>query len=53
MNETKRHEEFRAWADRYRDNYRLFSDLPPESFAESGTRVQTVILTLKAPEVRS
>lgn len=49
LGESKRHEEFRAWAKTRADRWgRMFSDLPPESFAESGTRVQTVLLRLCA-----
>lgn len=48
VNETQRHIEFRAWVQKVGGSRygRLFSDLPPESFAEVGTRIQTVILTL-------
>lgn len=53
VGESKRHEEFRAWAkQRAESSWRLFSDLPPESFAPSGTRVQTVTLTLRRREGR-
>lgn len=47
------HEEFRTWAEA-RSRYGLlrFTSLPPESFAESGTRVQTVILQLDRPARR-
>lgn len=41
--DTKKHEEFRAWVAKH-ETWRAFTDLPPESFAASGTRVNTVIL---------
>jgi hypothetical protein len=47
--DSEKHDTFRAWAAEragWRRN-RLFSDLPAESFAESGTRVSTVYLTLQ------
>ncbi len=48
VNEGKKHEDFRKWATaRAEYRHRLFSELPPESFAESGTRVQTVVLHLR------
>lgn len=50
LGESRRHEEFRAWAEQRRKNSgwgSMFDDLPPESFAESGTRINTVILTLR------
>lgn len=48
--ESKRHVEFRAWATERSECRRLrFEDLPPESFAESGTRVQTAVLRLRRP----
>lgn len=44
---TKKHEAFRQWAKKYfACPSRPFTDLPLESFATSGTRVSTVILTL-------
>jgi hypothetical protein len=48
---SSKHEEFRAWAVAMNDGreWGLFRDLPPESFAASGTRVQTVIFTLTKP----
>ncbi len=46
LGETKKHEAFRAWAKARKVGGWLFRDLPPESFAESGTRVNTVILTI-------
>lgn len=51
VNESLRHVEFRDWANRFRASQwgSLFTQLPAESFAESGTRVQTVILTIRAP----
>lgn len=48
--ETERHEHFRAWAEEHRSGWHaLYKDLPAESFAESGTRVQTSILVLRSP----
>jgi hypothetical protein len=48
VGDTARHEAFRAWAEGHKEYYgRMFQDLPPESFIDSGTRVNTVILTLK------
>lgn len=44
--DTRKHEEFRAWVAKHSD-WRAFTDLPPESFAESGTRVNTVILRVR------
>jgi hypothetical protein len=51
LGESKRHVEFREWAaKRAQDGaWRMFQDLPPESFAPSGTRVQTVTLCLRRP----
>lgn len=53
VNETAKHLAFRRWAEKVNsDRYgRLFRDLPPESFAETGTRVQTVILELRKGRV--
>jgi hypothetical protein len=46
--ESKKHETFRAWAQsRSRGYGHMFHDLPAESFAESGTRVNTVVFTLR------
>ena len=52
IGESRRHDEFRAWAAARsaRGAWCQFSALPPESFAESGTRVQTVLLHLKRGE---
>lgn len=44
---TAKHAAFQAWAELHKDNWKCFSDLPPESFASSGTRISTVILRLK------
>lgn len=50
VNETPAHERFRAWAEMYRPNWRgQWRELPPESFAEVGVRINTVVLTLKKP----
>lgn len=47
IGESKKHETFREWVKKNSRGWRLpFSDLPAESFAASGTRVNTVILTL-------
>ncbi|WP_273522348.1 DUF4942 domain-containing protein [Rhodosalinus sediminis] len=49
VNDTPQHRAFRAWAKPYHDRgWRGgFEELPPESFAEAGTRVQTVVLHLR------
>ena len=48
LGDSKKHQAFRAWAEKHGRKYgRLWEELPPESFASSGTRVSTVILTLK------
>lgn len=48
LGESKKHETFRAWAKNHSRGYgAMFSDLPAESFAASGTRVNTVTLTLR------
>ena len=49
VNEGRQFEAFRAWAKQHSDGgWRgPFFDLPPESFAESGTRIQTVIMRLR------
>ena len=46
---SKKHETFRAWAEERagRHHGSIFEDLPQEAFAASGTRVSTVILTLR------
>ena len=44
--EDKRTADFRAFVERFGGEFR---DLPPGSFAESGTNVNTVTLTLRAP----
>lgn len=45
--ETAKHEAFRAWASkRASSSWRMFTSLPSESFASSGTRISTVILEL-------
>lgn len=50
LGESKRHEAFRAWAKQHAANSygRMFQDLPPESFASVGTRINTVFLELRA-----
>ena len=49
--ETKAHIQFRRWAERVngRYTYGMFTDLPPESFAESGTNINTVVFSLTKP----
>ena len=46
---SKKHETFRAWAEERAGRHygSMFEDLPQEAFAASGTRVSTVILTLR------
>lgn len=47
LGETEKHTAFREWAQkRARHANWLFSDLPAESFKDSGTRINTVTLTL-------
>jgi len=46
--ESRRHEQFRKWVgERTEHRWRAFQDLPPESFAASGTRVQTSLIHLR------
>lgn len=49
VNESPKHLAFRRWAESVNRNRwgRLWRDLPPESFAASGTRVNTVVLTIR------
>jgi len=50
IGESARHQKFRAWAEKRAPRFeRLFTDLPPESFKASGTRIQTVALRLSRP----
>lgn len=50
IGESKKHKTFRQWAqDSLPYGNLYFEDLPAESFAESGTRVNTVILRLRKP----
>lgn len=50
INETPAHMKFRAWAASFRPGWRSqWKDLPPESFAEVGVRINTVILTMVKP----
>ena len=47
---TAKHERFRAWAaQHFPRGYRCqqWRDLPPESFASVGVRINTVVLTLQ------
>jgi hypothetical protein len=48
IGESAKHKAFRKWAEqhKHRTGSRLFRSLPPSSFASSGTRINTVILTL-------
>ena len=44
---TAKHKRFRAWAKSQKSRWgHLFTDLPPESFLESGTRINTVYMIL-------
>ena len=46
--ETKAHKAFQEWVKTHSDyRHRMFQDLPPESFAASGTRVNTVYIKLR------
>lgn len=47
--ESKKHDAFRAWAakESREGEWGLWRDLPPESFASSGTRIQTVMLRIQ------
>jgi len=47
LGDSRKHRTFRAWADEHTPYGVPFRDLPAESFAESGTRINTVILTLR------
>lgn len=54
IGESSRHVEFRSWLDRVTGRGRSpghwnFTDLPPESFAASGTRINTVTLKIVLP----
>jgi 16S rRNA G966 N2-methylase RsmD len=48
IGQTRKHLAFRKWAETHRGNRwgNLFTDLPPESFKGSGTRVNTVYLVM-------
>jgi len=46
LGQSKQHKAFRAWAEQHIPWGSGFTDLPAESFAESGTRINTVFLTL-------
>lgn len=49
VGESSAHEQFRAWATERSEYGRLrFRELPAESFAASGTRINTVTLELRA-----
>lgn len=47
--ETAKHEEFRAWAQKQCDRYDRFwfREMPMDSFAEAGTRINTVSFELR------
>lgn len=47
LGDSAEHLAFREWADARKDGWRPFSDLPGESFAPSGTRINTVLLQLR------
>ncbi|KZL17665.1 hypothetical protein PsAD2_03001 [Pseudovibrio axinellae] len=50
LNDTKKHRTFRKWAEQRKPRYgRLWESLPPESFASTGTRINTVIIELYKP----
>lgn len=45
--ESKAHDAFRAWMEARKVHYRLtYHDLPPETFAAAGTRINTCYVTL-------
>lgn len=47
FNESKQHDAFRKWAKKHSERYsQLFTDLPAESFAAAGTRINTVYILL-------
>ena len=46
LGHSAKHKKFRAWAKKRGGYGSPFRDLPAESFAESGTRVNTVVLTI-------
>lgn len=48
INDTPGHRKFRAWAECHSPGWRgLWRDLPAESFAEVGVRINTTVLTLR------
>lgn len=50
VNETPANLKFRAWAASFRPGWRSqWKELPPESFAEVGVRINTCILTMLKP----
>ena len=54
LGNTKRHQQFRDWASKGLSEWKKsqqFTDLPLESFVESGTRINTVIFVLHKPHV--
>lgn len=52
VNETRKHEAFRKWAKPLNDWGWAgpFKDLPAESFADSGTRINTSLLLIRKPQ---
>ncbi len=50
LGESRKHVVFREWVEKHTPRYtRAFQDLPAESFASSGTRINTVILRVRKP----
>ncbi len=50
VGDSSKHRTFRAWVDGHGPRYGSpWRDLPAESFASSGTRIQTTVLTLRKP----
>ncbi len=47
LGQSAKHIAFRRWAEKHSRGWRLFTDLPAESFVKSGTRINTVILKLE------
>lgn len=48
LGETKKHLTFQKWAEKHGRGWgSVFSHLPPESFKDSGTRINTVYITLR------
>ncbi len=47
LGQSAKYVAFRRWAEKHSRGWRLFTDLPAESFVESGTLINTVILRLE------